>query len=83
MHLLFGFFEFILLYVYFTPYCPKNRWEAVTKYGTMRKRMAYYSWLNMRSLRNGAKELRPSEEHTQKQRLNSTTEILFIGKERI
>jgi len=55
----------------------------VTKYGTMRKRMAYYSWLNMRSLRNGAKELRPSEEHNQKQRLNSTTEILFIGKERI
>jgi len=59
------------------------KWEAVAKYGTIRKRRALYFWLNMRSLKKSSERVKTIWGHYQKQRLDTTTGILFIGKERI
>jgi len=55
----------------------------VAKYGTMRKRRTDYSWLNMRSLRKSSERVETIWGRYQKQRLESTMEILSIGKERV
>jgi len=49
----------------------------------MRKRRALYFWLNIRSFKKSSERVETIWGHYQKRRIDSTTEILFIGKERV
>jgi hypothetical protein len=39
------------------PILGKNKWEAVAKYSTMRKRRALYFWLNMKSFKKSSERV--------------------------
>ena len=58
------------------------KWEAVAKYGTIRKRRTPLFLLDMKSLKKSSERVDTIGEHCQKQRLHTTIGILFIGKER-